>query len=76
MKPTRENLLGLMTAILALVLVGGVLVAYLWETLNQLMSGHVDWLRVLISLPVLAALFLLLRFMARRVEGWSDEPGR
>lgn len=76
MKPTGESLLGLLTAILALVLVGGALAAYLWETLNQLMSGHMDWTRVLVSLPVLAAFLLLLRFIARRVEGWSDEPGQ
>jgi hypothetical protein len=76
MKPTGESLMRLLTAILALVLVGGALVAYLWETLNQLMKGHVDMTRVLVSLPVLAAFLLLLRFIARRVEGWSNEPGR
>jgi ABC-type proline/glycine betaine transport system permease subunit len=64
-----------MLAILGLVLVGGVLVAYLWETLNQLMTGYVDWVRVLVSLPVLAAFALLLRFIGRRVEGWHEEPG-
>ena len=75
MKPTGGSLFGLMTAILALVLVGAMLVAYLWETLNQLMTGHVDWRRLLLSLPVLALFLLLLRVIARRVEGWSAEPG-
>lgn len=70
MKPQEAGLFALILAILGLVLVGGVMVAYLWETMNQLMAGHVDWVRVLISLPVLAVFLLLLRVIARRVEGW------
>jgi hypothetical protein len=75
MKPQEPGLVTLIIAILGLVLVGGVMVAYLWETLNQLMAGHVDWVRVLVSLPVLAVFLLLLRSIARRVEGWHGEPG-
>lgn len=75
MKPHEPGLFALIIAILGLVLVGGVLVAYLWETLNQLMAGHVDWMRILVSLPVLAVFLLLLRYIARRVEGWHGAPG-
>jgi len=75
MKPTTgPGLFRLILAMLGLALVGGALVAYLWETLNQLLAGHVDGVRVLVSLPVLAVFLLLLRFLARRVEGWHDEP--
>jgi hypothetical protein len=74
MKPQEVSLFALIVAILGLVLLGGVMVAYLWETLNQLMAGHVDWVRVLVSLPVLAIFLLLLRFIARRVEDWHGEP--
>ncbi|HSH45256.1 MAG TPA: hypothetical protein VK966_05345 [Longimicrobiales bacterium] len=75
MKPTGAGLFGLTVAILGLALVGGGLVAYLWETLNQLMAGFVDWSRLLISIPVLAVFLLLLRFIAGRVERWQGEPG-
>ncbi|MEX0892183.1 MAG: hypothetical protein WEB88_08435 [Gemmatimonadota bacterium] len=75
MKPTTgPGLSRLILAMLGLALVGGALVAYLWETLNQLMAGHVDWVRLLVSLPVLAVFLLLLRFLAGRVESWHDEP--
>jgi ABC-type proline/glycine betaine transport system permease subunit len=59
--------------ILLLALLGGVLVAYLWETLNQLASGLIDLRRLLITVPVLAAFLLLLRYLARFIEGWHGE---
>lgn len=63
-----------MLAILLLVLVGGPLVAYLWETLNRLMAGFVEPVRLLIALPVLVLFALLLRFVARLVERWHAQP--
>lgn len=41
------------------------LVGYLWETLNQLLSLKFDGQRLLISLPVLAALLLVLFLFSR-----------
>jgi hypothetical protein len=64
----------LMLAILLLVLVGGVLVAYLWETLNRLMAGFFEPVRLLISLPVLALFAGLLRIIARLIDGWQRQP--
>jgi ABC-type proline/glycine betaine transport system permease subunit len=63
-----------MLAILMLVLVGGVLVAYLWETLNRLATGFVEPVRLLIAIPVLAIFALLLRYIARLVTRWDSQP--
>lgn len=46
-------------------LLGIPLVAYLWETLNRVMAGYFDPVRIGISIPVLLLFFVLLRFMAR-----------
>jgi ABC-type proline/glycine betaine transport system permease subunit len=49
-------------------LLGAPLVAFLWETLNRLMAGHFDLVRIGISVPVFALFLLLLRFMARAAQ--------
>jgi hypothetical protein len=46
-------------------LLGTPLVAFLWETLNRLMTGWFEPVRVGISIPVLVILYLLLRYLAR-----------
>lgn len=48
-------------------LLGIPMVAYLWETVHQILALHVDSTRLLISVPVLAAFVLLWRFIARRL---------
>lgn len=48
-------------------LLGIPMVAYLWETVHQILALHVDTARLLISLPVLGAFVLLWRFIARRL---------
>ncbi|GIV60686.1 MAG: hypothetical protein KatS3mg043_1775 [Rhodothermaceae bacterium] len=59
---------------MGLVVVPGIpLVAYLWETLHQLLSLHVNTTRLLISLPVLVALIVWLRWVSRRVRQWMGE---
>ena len=47
------------------VLLGVPMVAYLWETLNQLLALRLDPRRLLISLPVLAAFVGLLAVLGR-----------
>jgi hypothetical protein len=61
---------GIAVTILLLTLVGGALVAYLWEVLNRLFSGHFEPVRLLIAIPVAALLAVLLRYIARMIEGW------
>ena len=64
--------MGRLIAGMALFVVLGIpLVGYLWETLNELLAGHVDGTRLLISLPVLALLGALLAWLGRRVWAWE-----
>ena len=56
------------------VLVGLPMVAYLWETINELLSLKVDPVRIGISIPVLALLIGLLAIVGRRVNAWHLEP--
>jgi hypothetical protein len=55
------------------VLIGAPLVAYVWETLNVLLTGQVDFGRI--GLAVLAAIVLavLFRLMQRSISRWETE---
>jgi hypothetical protein len=61
-----------LTAGIALfVLSGFPLVAYLWETLNQLMGGEVRPARLALSIPVALLLAGVLVLLARTVRRWE-----
>ena len=61
-----------LTAGIALfVLSGFPLVAYLWETLNQLMGGEVRPARLALSVPVALLLAGVLVLLARTVRRWE-----
>jgi hypothetical protein len=56
--------------LIGLFLVCGIpLVAYLWETVHQVLSLEVDSMRLLISVPLLVIFILLMRFVGRRMGG-------
>lgn len=58
-----------------IVVVGIPIVAYLWETLNQLLSLHVQPTRLWISLPLLVVLWVWLRWLSRRAQdGMKTSP--
>lgn len=63
--------------LLLLVLSGVPLVAYLWETVNQLLTLRVDPTRVMISVPVAGVLYLLWRVVGvwARSEAADRDPG-
>lgn len=65
--------------LLALLVVAGTpLLAYVWETLNQVLAGHVDGRRLLITAPLAALLAALLFVAARtlnRVATPAGQPG-
>jgi hypothetical protein len=62
-----------LTAGIALfVLSGFPLVAYLWETLNQLMGGEVRPARLALSVPVALLLAGVLVALARTVRRWES----
>lgn len=53
------------------VLAGIPLVAYMWETGNQLFAGHFTGARLLLAVAALIALLVLLKILARTVERWE-----
>jgi hypothetical protein len=64
-QPQMGKLIGL----IALFTVLGIpLLAFLWETLNRLMAGHFDLVRIGLSVPILVLFAVLLRFMARATQ--------
>lgn len=71
-----QNTIGLpkLTIGIALfVLAGFPLVAYLWETLNQLMDGEVRPARLAMSIPVVLLFAALLALLSRAVRRWEAE---
>lgn len=69
--------MGRLIAVLALfVVVGTPLVAYLWETVNLLLSGNVVATRLLLSIPLLLLFLGMLVLLARtvgRIEAAREE---
>lgn len=63
---------GLTGRILLFVLLGFPLLAYLWETLNELLSGSVNGRRLLVSVPVLVLFGALLVWLSRTVRRWGE----
>ena len=51
------------------VVLGMPLVAYLWETLHQVLALHVEPVRLLVSVPVLALFVALLWLLGRKLGG-------
>lgn len=64
----------LLIGMLGFVLVGTPLVFYLWSTVNELLSGHVDGARDLLALPVLGLFLALLFALGRAVSRWDGPP--
>ncbi len=74
MQDTRTSLsvMRVMLQMGLVVLLGMPVVAYLWETLNQLMALHVNPTRLLISLPLLVVFMVWLRWVARQAQRWME----
>lgn len=69
---TKHPSAGMLWLIMALsVVVGAPLVAFLWETLNELLALHVNLLRLLISLPVLLLFAGMLWLLGRTIRRWT-----
>jgi hypothetical protein len=58
----------LIVTITVFALIGTPLVAFLWETLNRMMAGWFDPVRIAISIPVGVLLFVLLKLLARQTQ--------
>jgi len=71
---SKPSLWGMAIRMGLVVLLGVPVVAYLWETLNQLLALHVNPTRLLISLPLLVIFVVWLRWWGgRRSAGWKQE---
>jgi hypothetical protein len=70
---TTVSLPKLVLGIGLFVLLGFPLVAYLWESLNQLMGGEVHAGRLLRSVPAALLLAAILLVLARTVRRWEAE---
>lgn len=69
--PVRLSSVRLFFSMALHVILGIPLVAYLWETLNDLLALHPDPAGLLIAVPVLLAFAGLLWVLARRVSRWQ-----
>jgi fatty acid desaturase len=74
-RPTRRPAAFRLALLLVLVALAGIpAVAYLWETVNQLLSFHFDRSRLVLSLPVAVLLVLLLRATGRALTRLDARP--
>ncbi len=53
------------------VIAGAPFVAYLWETMNELLAMEVSGRRLVISIPMLLGLAVVLSVLARTVRRWT-----
>jgi hypothetical protein len=65
---------GLIGLIFLFVLLGIPLAAYLWETLNRVMAGYLDPVRIALSIPVLLLFAGLLVLLARFTRRLNQPP--
>lgn len=64
------SFVGIILRMAVFVLLGFPLVGYLWETISELLALEVNGTRLLISIPVAAALAALLVWLSRSVQRW------
>lgn len=57
---------------LGLTIIGAPMVAYVWETLNRLLSGQFEAMRLVWSALVAVLLWFFLRWVARFFERWQS----
>ena len=55
------------------VIIGTPLVAYIWETLNLLVAGRAEVLRLVFTLPAAALLAGVFVLLTRTIAGWEGE---
>ncbi len=55
-----------------IVLIGLPMVAYVWETINELLLLKVNPVRIAITVPVFAVLVIFLRIVAKRLPSWQE----
>ena len=63
---------GLMAMMAGFVIVGAPMVYYLWTTINELLAGHFEGSRVLLSIVILLIFAGLLAILSRSVRRWEE----
>lgn len=63
---------GLVGGLLLFLAIATPLAAYIWESINQLLSGIVQWRRLLITVAASAVFVILLRVAGRLIARWDD----
>ena len=56
-----------------LVIIGAPMVWYLWERVNELLSGEIHGQRLLVAVPVLLVFLGFLYFVSRTVNRWEEK---
>lgn len=62
------------TALILFIAAGGVLVTFVWEEINELLTGTVVWRHVLLGIAMLAILVVLLMTLARFIRFVDGAP--
>jgi fructose-specific phosphotransferase system IIC component len=63
----------LVLPLIVFAVLGMPLVAWVWEEINRLLSGHVEGRPIVLGIVAAAVLAALLFWLARTVERWSAE---
>lgn len=53
------------------VILGVPLVAVIWDTLNRVFAGHIDWRWIGATIIAAVLFWVLLKVLARTVTGWE-----
>lgn len=71
--PTRHPIgaTKLILPIALFVILGVPLVAVIWDTLNRLFAGHVDWRWIGATVVAVVLFWVLLKVLARTVTSWE-----
>jgi len=75
--PAHPSVGGLVVALIAFMVIGGAMVYFVWEGINELLMGEVLPRHLLLGLLMLVALIVLLRTLGRyirRVDGTIEAP--
>jgi divalent metal cation (Fe/Co/Zn/Cd) transporter len=70
--PPQPSVGGLAIALIAFMVIGGAMVYFVWEGINELLMGEVLPRHLLIGLVMLVALIVLLRMLGRYIRRVDD----
>jgi len=71
-RPVRTG--RMFAGILLLTAVAVPVLAYVWETLNRLLSGIIEFERIAWTLPALVLLIAILKLLGRAARAWTGVP--